>query len=369
MRKGAILIFFISVFLSARGQNSIGIPQIINFNNTRYQGGAQTWDIKQDKEGRMYFANNEGLITYDGSYWKIYPQPNKTILRSIAIHNNRIYAGGQDEIGYYYPDGQGILQYKSIKDLIPKQYGKFTDVWDTEIVNGSVFFRTWEYIFEYKNDAVRAYKAIVGWEFMKLAGNMLIAQDKKEGLFRYSNHAWQPLPGQNALYNHEVSGMVSIGRDSLLISTLEHGLFMYSNGSIKPKPTRADKSFINSHIYSFDRINENEFVAGTTSEGCLVINSDGDVVQQIARPEGLQNNNVLCVFLDKEKNLWAGLDNGISFIAYNSAIKYIKPAKPNETAGYATRVFDGKLYIATSDGAYVATLSSNTKDLSFSTGD
>jgi len=100
-----------------------------------------------------------------------------------------------------------------------------------------------------------------------------------------------------------------------------------------------------------------------------VINKDGNIVQQIARPEGLQNNNVLSVFLDKGNNLWTGLDNGISFIAYNSAVKYIKPGKPDELSGYSVRIHNNELYIATSNGAYVAPLSENAKDLSFSKGD
>src|SRR5262249_46029464 len=87
------------------------------------------------------------------------------------------------------------------------------------------------------------------------------------------------------------------------------------------------------------------------------------------RPEGLQNNNVLCVFLDRDRNLWAGLDNGISFITYNSAIKYIKPGKPNEVSGYSARVFNDHLYVATSDGTYRAPLSQRAKDLSFSKGE
>ncbi len=122
----------LSVF-SAFAQNTIGLPQILNFSNSQYEGGTQTWDIKEDLAGRMYFANNEGLLIYDGSYWKLYPQPNKSILRSIAIDGNRIYAGGQDEIGYFSPDGQGILHYKSLKNLIPEKFRSFTDVWETEI--------------------------------------------------------------------------------------------------------------------------------------------------------------------------------------------------------------------------------------------
>src|SRR5205085_12400548 len=141
MKKTALLYTFLFVCLHGWSQNTIGLPQVINFYNNNYQGGTQTWDIKQDDAARMYFANNEGLLTYDGAYWKLYPQPNRSILRSIAIDRNRIYAGGQDEIGYYAADAAGILQYTSLKNLIPKQYSTFTDVWEIELFDQSVFFR------------------------------------------------------------------------------------------------------------------------------------------------------------------------------------------------------------------------------------
>ncbi len=369
MKKSIPLYVLLIFYYSGFSQNTIGLPQIINFNNNTFQGGTQTWDIKQDELGRMYFANNEGLITYDGSYWKIYPQPNRTILRSIALDKDRVYAGGQDEIGYYTPDDHGILQYTSLKGLIPKPYDKFTDIWDIEVFKGSVFFRTWDRIFEYRDQAIQTYQAGSGWQFMKKTGNRLIAQDKKKGLFQFINNEWQPLSTQNQGPGFEITGIAALGSDSLLVSSLQDGLYIFHDGTFERKITGADNNFIKNHIYSFEQINNTEFVAGTTSEGCLVINASGQIVQQIARPEGLQNNNVLCVFLDKDRNLWTGLDNGISFIAYNSAIKYIKPGKPNELSGYSARVFNNYLYVATSDGAYMAPLSNTAKDLSFSKGD
>jgi ligand-binding sensor domain-containing protein len=369
MKKGVGLYLFLVFCLDSWSQNTIGLPQIINFSNNTFQGGTQTWDIRQDATGRMYFANNEGLLTYDGSYWKLYPQPNKTILRSIALDKNRIYAGGQDEIGYYAPDSHGILQYTSLKNLIAKKYSTFTDVWEIEVFKESVFFRTWDRIFEYKNDAIQTYPAESGWEIMKKTGNKLIAHDKKRGLFQFINNEWQPLGPESSAPWFEVTGLVALDNDSLLVSSLQDGLYIYHKGVLTKKFTGADNDFIKSHIYCFEQINSTEFVAGTTSEGCLVINTDGHVVQQIARPEGLQNNNVLSVFLDKDHNLWTGLDNGISFIAYNAAIKYIKPGKPDELSGYSARVYDNALYVATSDGAYVAPLSQSSKDLSFSKGD
>jgi ligand-binding sensor domain-containing protein len=368
LKKSISLIILLSVVAIVRAQNTIGLPQIINFHQSTYQGGTQTWDIKQDEMGRMYFANNDGLLTNDGVYWKLYPQPNRSILRSIALDRNRIYAGGQDELGYYEPDDQGILKYTSLKNLIPAQYSSFTDVWDIEVFKQSVFFRTWDRIFELKNEAIKVYPAETGWTFLKKAGDKLIALERDKGLFQFVNNEWQQSPLATP-FTFETTGIVALKNDSFLISSLQSGLFIYHAGQLTRKPTSADNSFIKNHVYCLEQINNSEFVAGTTSGGCIIINGEGEVVQQIARPEGLQNNNVLSVFLDKDHNLWTGLDNGISFIAYNSAIKYIKPGKPDERSGYSARVYKNDLYVATSDGLYVAPLSQTAKDFSFSKGE
>jgi ligand-binding sensor domain-containing protein len=369
MKKGGILYFVFLIGFNSFCQNTIGLPQIENFKSNDFHGGTQTWDIKQDKRGRMYFANNEGLITYDGSYWKLYPQPNKTILRSIAIDNNKIYAGGQDEIGYYFPDTKGILQYTSLKNLIPNQFNKFTDIWDIEVFNESVFFRTFDRIFEYKNQAIKVYQASTGWEYIKHAGNKLIAQDRNLGLFQFINNGWQQISTTSSTPDFVITGIVALDNDTLLISSLNKGLYTFFNGELLSKKTEADNNFLKSHIYSFEQLNKTEFVAGTTSEGCFVLNNSGIIIQQISRTEGLQNNNILSIFLDSEKNMWTGLDNGISFIGYNSAIKYIKPSKSNELSGYSSLIFNNRLYLSTSDGAYSAPLSTINNDLSFSKGD
>ena len=101
------------------GQNTVGFPLVINYNKLDFHGGAQTWNIAQDRRGIMYFANNEGLMSFDGTYWKIYPLPNGTIVRSIAFVDDRIYVGGQGELGYFQPDSGGVLRYTSLVGLLP----------------------------------------------------------------------------------------------------------------------------------------------------------------------------------------------------------------------------------------------------------
>ena len=114
--------FLVLQALCINGQNTIGIPQIINFNKNDFRAGTQTWDIDQDSKGRMYFANNEGLLTYDGTFWKLHPLPNKTIMRSIAIDKNGIiYAGGQGEMGYFAPNERGFLEIYFTYSPTPSQ--------------------------------------------------------------------------------------------------------------------------------------------------------------------------------------------------------------------------------------------------------
>ena len=86
------LILYFLLPLTGLAQNTIGLPDIINYSKADYKAGLQNWDFKQDNNGIIYIANNEGLLSYDGTYWKLYPLPNKTIVRSVEIGaDNKIW--------------------------------------------------------------------------------------------------------------------------------------------------------------------------------------------------------------------------------------------------------------------------------------
>ncbi len=369
MKRIAVLCLVNMIIYYCHGQNTIGLPQIINYNKTDFHGATQTWDIRQDSRGIMYFANNDGLISFDGTNWKLYGIPNKTILRSLSIdRNDRIYIGAQNEFGYFANDSKGTLSYVSLKNLIPKPQNEFADIWDIEIFGESVFFRATDRIFELKNNTIEIYPAGSEWRFLKQVGSKLFAQDKTGGLLQFKNTGWYPLGNKKLLDNILLSGIMQLSADSFMVTTLKNGLYILYKDSLTKKISSAGNELITNQVYVSTEMNKTEFVAGTTSEGCLVMNFKGDIVQKITHTEGLQNNNVLCVFLDKDKNLWTGLNNGISFIAYNSPVKYIRPNKTNDLSGYSSRIFNNQLYIATSDGAYVAPVSYDNRDFSFSKG-
>ncbi|MBS1566657.1 MAG: transcriptional regulator, partial [Bacteroidetes bacterium] len=351
-------------------QNTIGLPEIINYSNQDYHGGTQNWGAQQGQNGILYFANNDGMLSFDGNYWKLYTIPNKTVVRSILVDSvtGHIYVGSQHEFGYFSPGPGGELAYTSLKGLVPEKFRDFADIWHIALAGSAVFFRANQKIFEYRDNNIRVYQAPAEWRYMKKTGGRLLAQDHDQGILEYNNHHWEPVCNHPVLKEGLITGIFDYRGDSLLVTTLRDGIYILYGGQLTKKPTQIDNIFASSRIYCAARVNNNEFAIGTTSGGCYIINADGKLVQTISRTDGLQNNNILCLFLDNNRNLWMGLDNGIDYVAYNTAIKKILPDKINQLSGYAIKINNGQLYIGTSDGLYSVPLQFTRGDLSFSKG-
>jgi ligand-binding sensor domain-containing protein/DNA-binding CsgD family transcriptional regulator len=353
-----VAFIFIANF-NATAQRTIAVPQIINYSNEVYKGGLQNWSVSQDSQGIMYFGNNEGLMTFDGYKWTIFPLPNNTIVRSVAVDkDNRIYVGGQDELGYFEPDEKGTLSYHSLIPLIANTEREFADVWRISIVEGGVFFMTTNRIFRYKGERITVDKPTNSWQYMGEVDGDLYAQSLGQGLMLFDEGFWKPLANHSDLDVSQVTHMLPYQGDTLLVTTLKNGLFYLVDNKLIPKRTEVDEILFTSRIFSVERISADLFAFGTTSSGLLVMDKNGRVVQKYMYGEGLQKNNIRDVFIDRDENVWLALDDGIDFIAINSAIKYINPDKDNPISTYAMYIFDKKLYVGTSNGLYASALQS-----------
>ena len=351
--------------ISLKAQGPIGLPQVTSYNSLDYKAGTQNWGIVQDKRGILYFANNEGLLIYNGAYWNIFPLPNRTTLRSVALATDgKIYVGGQDEIGYFYPNQSGTLVYHSLKMYIPESDKQFADIWDIHIINNEVYFRTVNKIFRLKNNRIDVYPTNSGWVFMNVINKEIFAQEFTIGLKAFKDGKWQMRCNDPRIINTTITAILPYAGDTLLITTLKDGLFLLSGEKLIKKQTKNDKFFANDRINRAIQINKDLYALGTTSSALIIINKDGSIERQFSYAEGLNNNNIRSVLLDAHQNLWLGLDDGIFFIAFNSAIKHIYPDRKKQVSSYATRIFDNKLYIGTANGLLAAPLNLDQADLS-----
>ena len=145
-----LLTGFLLLSSTSNSQTLLGTINSKHYTKYDYNAGTQNWAACQDKKGRMYFANNEGVLVYDGVSWKIIPLPNKTIVRFITFDKHgRLYAGGQDELGYFEPGERGLMNYTSLLPLLNKHDQDFADIWNIAVLDDDVFFRSNSKIFHF----------------------------------------------------------------------------------------------------------------------------------------------------------------------------------------------------------------------------
>ncbi len=144
-----ILAFLLSLG-SASGQiKSKGIPFIINYTKGDYNASTQNWSVIQDNRGIIYFGNNEGLLEFDGTEWRLYRISNNSTVRSVATDKyGRVLLGAFNEFGFMEPNSQGELKYNSLTGKIPVNSRNFGEVWKIHVTsNNQVIFQSFTSIF------------------------------------------------------------------------------------------------------------------------------------------------------------------------------------------------------------------------------
>lgn len=115
MKKALITLILTTTTSLLFGYN----PLVRNFSRDAYKGGSQTWDIVQDSGGNMYFANNSGVLEFDGINWTLRRLNNGSFARSLFYDpaEKQLYVGGTNELGVMSISNEGF-RYHSLLDSL-----------------------------------------------------------------------------------------------------------------------------------------------------------------------------------------------------------------------------------------------------------
>jgi ligand-binding sensor domain-containing protein len=145
--------------------------------------------------------------------------------------------------------------------------------------------------------------------------------------------------------------MYSLGKNKTLIVTLDRGLFIYDQNTIRPWNTEANNFVKKNNSLGAVVIKDSFIVLNSVLDGIAICDFNGNIIQHINRKKGLQNNTVLTSFIDNKNNLWLGLDNGIAFVNEASPFTYFGFSYDISTV-YASVIHEGNLYVATNQGVF-----------------
>lgn len=366
--KAIFLIFILLNLFSVKAQvKEIGLPKIKNYTKAEYKSGTQNWNIDQDTNGNVYFANNNGLLQFDGLSWESYTIPNSVSVRSVKVDEStgRIFVGGYNEFGYFQPDEKGKLVYTSLFDSLKNSKNSLTDfIWKIHIYKDEVIFQSFLKTYVFQNNQIEMIEPVSRFQFSFMVGDELYFQDITAGVLQYRDGKLFSLKGTSVLNDAEIWGMFSISKNKLLIATLEKGLFVYENNEVKPWKTEASSFIDKNGSLGGASLKDNLIVLNSVLNGVIICDLKGNIIQHIDLKRGLQNNTVLCSFIDSKNDLWLGLDNGISFVNENSPFTFFDSSY-NLSTVYASVVHKGVLYAATNQGVFYHELNGSFLDDNF----
>lgn len=356
MKTKLILLLFI-LNISAFAQD---LPPIVNYAPTTYGAGNQNWMIAQDQNQFIYFANNEGLLEFNGSYWKLYPSPNETILRSVKVIGDRIYTGSYMEFGYWKRQKNGLLHYYSLSKAIRSTILDDEQFWNILTYDGWIVFQSLDRIYVYNTKKgsfkVIAPEAPIIKSFS--AGNAIYYQVSGKGLYEIEGGRSKLVSAHPILKNNHIVNVFLKG-ENLVIATQIAGFYELNGTSLTKFSTGIDSELSEGSIYSCETIASEGYVVGTVSNGIYVLNKEGEKKYHITQRNGLSNNTALSLYEDLERNLWVGLDNGINCINMQSPIQSFVDNSGDLGTVYTSKLFDGKLYVGTNQGLFYKKYKSN----------
>lgn len=363
MRKVIIYLYkvllFLCYFIPVNIYAQIGIPYYRNYSHKEYtkefEAFPQNWAIVQDKRGVMYFANNFGVLEYDGVKWRLIELTSNNGAKSFAIDSNDvIYVGGEGEIGYLCPDVLGKMQYISLLPHIDEKYKKFAETWRTHALNGHIYFNAYRTLFRWDHKEFKIWNQENGLYPSWVIGNDFYAYQADIGIVKMTNDSITMVYSKDNFDNNRVSVMLSINSKKILFGTHSKGLYLLNNNSdlIEPLQTHANHYFYQSLLYASEVVSSNRIVLGTIFGGAAVIDTNGNLIELLNKETGLQDETVHYILKDKQQGIWLALNNGITRSEISSPLTIFNNQTGLEGTVESAIRHDGIIYVATSQGLY-----------------
>lgn len=340
--------FLMSLIISAQSveeMNNIGIPLSVRFESSEYNGGMQCWSFDQDSTGILYVGNNNGLLEFDGLDWKRYEVPNSNKLRSVLVDSkNRIYVGGQGQVGYFERTNSG-LTYRSLMDLLPAEYKNIAETWKIFELDNNIFFVTESQLLEYDGENIRMLNLPGVLVNAFLVNNTIWIQIYTQGLYQLHDTEFRSIPNTSGI--NEVREIFSNG-GGFYFFTVDGSIIKYYSGNPERLSSPTSLGMINSVI----RLNNSDFVVGTHNNGLFILDNSMNIKRHYTKHKGISDRTIRAVFEDNFNNLWIALNNGIDYLEISLPFALINDKVGLDGTGYAACSFSGRVYLGTNNGLF-----------------
>ncbi len=317
-------VLFGAVVTTAQNSCPTGHFNVRNFDGIEYGGSPQNWDVVQDKDNLLYFANNSAVLVFNGESWNRFLMPNSRQPRSLKTsRDGTVYIGGVGCFGTLSYDEFGRAYCEEI--VVQDSTLEFEDIWKIHEVGSKIAFVSFGYIFMYDpiTTAIEAIPAPKDSDIKESAAsgeNLFVTIEKSDTrlLGVVEKKAVRIISRENV---YPVKILPLIGRTILidwsgaLYNLDEHaGNFKLEKRTEKLGTETGDGKIIDIAV------SEEMIAVAVLGKGVYLYNTELRLIRILQETDGLENLDIRKVYFDQYRNLWLCNDNGISFVETSSAI-------------------------------------------------
>ena len=345
--------FIVTLFLVFQLQAQDILPFVENFSKSNYLGDNQVWSVTQGTDNAMYFANNHYFLRYNGVKFEKYALPNKTIIRSVFSDGDKIYSGSYNEIGFWKRVSGKMVYYSLSKNQnIFKKELINEEIWKIFKHNNQIYFQSFNELFVYDGKSIKRLHVPAQISYCFSVGNTIFVASINKGIYVLENEKFVVQKQWNILQNTIVHA-IERRKNSTYIFTKTNGIFVDTNGSLKPWNLSELNTLFKTEIINTARFIDDDRVAiGTAFSGLYIVNIKNGSYINVNRKNSLLNNSVLSIGFDTENDLWLGMDNGISHIEINSPFSIYSDNTGVLGSVYSVLPFENGFLLGTNHGVF-----------------
>ena len=351
-------IIVLGLFFSVCVSFSQELPPINIFTTDDYGAENQNWAISQSENGFIYVANNLGLLEFNGASWQLYQTPNKTIMRSVRAHEDKIFTGFYMDFGFWKKNKYGVLEYSSVVKNKSIKMIEDEQIWNIIEIEGWLLFKSLQRIYMYNLETkeIKIINPKNRIHTLSKVNDVIYFQEDKKGVFKIENGTPTLISGAPVFKENIIVDFFE-KENALLVLTQKKGFYLINDKKVT-KWKLPSSILENKTIYSAIKLKNNTFLLGSISNGVINLNQNGSVKYQVNKSSGLSNNTILSAYEDKNNNIWLGLDNGINCV--NNASVFKKGNEKSDYLGtiYTSIVYNENLYLGTNQGLFFRSVKS-----------
>jgi signal transduction histidine kinase/DNA-binding response OmpR family regulator len=354
-----------SVLRAAPSAEGVGRPLIHNYNRRDFGAEVQQWDVVQDARGIMYFANNAGVLEFDGRNWRLIELPSRLGVRALAIDSTgsgRIYVGAGGDFGHLAPDAAGQLQFTSLMPPEAKQDRSFDQVFTPiSAPDGRVYFQARTKMCRWSGGPVECREVDGALSRIFPAHRKLYVLQQGVGLMEMQDDSMHLVPGGERFAAEDIRVLLPYSSDEragILVGLRAGELFLQRGQAFEPFAPAVRDARLDERLLDGVVLPNGSFAFGTRLRGLLIVDRHGRLLNQVDRTAGLQDNYVHAVLADRQGGVWLALQTGASRVEVVSPFSVFDEASGLEQEWREVVKHQGSLYVRGYAGLFEASLQS-----------